>query len=119
MEMDLQEKTRIIDAYKDINSIIDQISKLPVFPPLVWVWVWDNVLCEIKNFDEDPEYQVNLTELEIFEKFWEDADQNGFTLEYGTEDLYEAIREWMIDADIVSEVLDEDEDDVVESEVEA
>ena len=56
--------------------------------------------------------------MEIFERFWKDADQNGFTLEYGTEDLYEGIRDWMIDAEIVSEVLDEHEDDVVESDEE-
>lgn len=113
--MDLLEQTRMEDAYKDITNIIDQIGKLPVFPPLVWVWVWDNIICEIQNFQEDAEYQVNYTEKEIFTKFWEDADKNGFTLEYGTEDLYEHVRDWMIDSDIVTMVLDEDGESVVDS----
>jgi hypothetical protein len=53
---------------------------------------------------------MNMSLEQTWEKFYEDADQNGFTLEYGTEDLYEAIRDWMIDADIVS-VGEVDEDD--------
>jgi len=109
--MDLLEQTRMEDVYKDITSIIDQISVLPVFPSLVWVWTWDVAKSTLRDFDEDLEYQVNLTEQEVFKKFWEDADQNGFSLEYGTEDLYEAIRDWMIDADIVSEVSDVEEDE--------
>jgi hypothetical protein len=116
--MDLQEQTRIVDSYNDINLVIDQIGKLSVFPPLVWVWSWDVAKSILRDFEEDLEYQVNDTEYQVFEKFYTDADQNGFTLEYGTEDLYEAIRDWMIDADIVSEVLDEDDEDVVESEEE-
>jgi len=114
--MDLQDKTRMLDAYKDINNIIDQISNLPVFPPLVWVWTWDVVKSTHRDFVEDHEYAVTMDLEETWALFWEQADQNGFTLEYGTEDLYEAIRDWMLDAGIVEEALDEDEDDVVDSE---
>lgn len=112
--MDLLDKTRIDDVYGDITSIIDQIGSLPVFPPLVWVWTWDVVLSTLEDFQEDEEYQVNKTSKEVFELFYEQADTNGFTLEYGTEDLYEAIRDWLIDTDIVTEV-DGDEDDMLES----
>lgn len=113
-ELDLQEETRMLDIYSDVNSIIDKISKLPVFPPLVWVWTWDVAKSTLRDFESDSEYQVNDTEQEVFKKFWQDADKNGFTLDYGTEDLYEAVRNWMIDADIVSEV-DGDDEDMIES----
>ena len=54
------------------------------------------------------------------EKFWElfynNADQNGFSLDYGSDDMYEQIRDWMFDAGVVEDVeFDEDEDDVLES----
>ena len=116
-ELDLQDKTRMMDVYHDINDIIDRIGKLPVFPPLVWVWTWDVAKSTLQDFESDSEYQVNDTEQEVFKKFWQDVDKNDFSLEYGTEDLYEAVRDWMIDADIVSEV-DEEEDDVVDSDTE-
>lgn len=115
--MDLLDKTRIDDVYNDMNSIIEQISKLPVFPPLVWVWTWDVVTYVLKDFDEDEEYQVNKTSKEVFELFYEQADDNGFSLDYGSEDLYEAVRDWLIDTDIVTEV-DGDQEDVLESEEE-
>jgi hypothetical protein len=102
------------DVYGDITSIIDQISSLAVFPPLVWVWTWDVVLSTLRDFEEDEEYQVNKTSKEVFELFYEQADTNGFSLEYGTEDLYEAIRDWLTDTDIVTEV-DGDEEDMLES----
>jgi hypothetical protein len=109
-ELDLQDKVRMEDTYTSINNIIDQIGNLNVFPPLVWVWSWDVAKSTYRDFQEDPDYIMNMSLEQTWEKFYEDADQNGFTLEYGTEDLYEAIRDWMIDADIVS-VGEVDEDD--------
>jgi len=112
--MDLQEQTRMLDVYKDVTDIIDKITDLPVFPSLVWVWTWDVTLNVLGDFEEDPEYKVNHTQEEVWAMFWRDADKNDFSLEYGTENLYESVRDWMIDTEIVTEALDEDEEDVVE-----
>ena len=110
--MDLQDKTRMQDVYKDLESIIDQIGKLTVFPPLVWVWTWDVAKDTYRDFQEDPDYIMLKSIEQTWELFYTQADQNGFTLEYGTEDLYEAIRDWMIDADIVaSGEVDGDEEE--------
>jgi hypothetical protein len=46
----------------------------------------------------------------MWELFWTQADKNGFTLEYGTEDLYESIRDWMFDQGIIEEVEEEEEE---------
>jgi len=111
--MDLQEKTRMQDVYRDIESIIDQISKLPVGQPLVWVYVWDVA----KDFYQDvqaggyDEYGVTMDLEEVWELFWTQADINGFSLEYGTEDLYEAVRDWMIDQSIIEEIEEDDNED--------
>jgi hypothetical protein len=113
-ELDLQESTRMKDVYKDITSIVDSIGELGVFPPLVWVWTWDVAISILKDVREggDPDYCVTMEEEEMWELFWKDADKNGFSLEYGTEDLYEAVRDWMTDTGIIEEAVeDEDEDE--------
>ncbi len=110
--MDLQEKIRMQDVYQDIEDIIEKISKLPVGQPLVWVYVWDVARDFYRTVQEgrEDEYGVTVDEEELWELFWTQADKNGFTLEYGTEDLYEAIRDWMIDQSIIEEYMEEDED---------
>ena len=110
-DIDLQEKTRMQDTFKDINLIIDKIGELRVFPPLVWVWTWDVAITILKDIREggDPDYCVTMDEEEMWQLFFTQADKNGFTLEYGTEDLYEAVRDWMIDESII-ELVEEDED---------
>lgn len=110
-ERDLLEQTRMDDTYERLTTIINQLSDLNVFPSLVWLWSWDVALSTLRYFEEDEEFKVTKNEKEIFELFWDQADQNGFTLEYGTDSLYEAIREWMIDQGIVSYVADEEGED--------
>lgn len=110
--MDLQDKTRMQDTFKDINLIIDKIGELRVFPPLVWVWTWDVAITILKDVREggDPEFCVTVEEEELWELFWRDADKNAFSLTHGDEDLYEAIRDWMMDIGAI-EVYDGDEED--------
>jgi hypothetical protein len=111
--MDLQESTRMKDVYKDITLIVDKIGELQAYPPLVWVWTWDVAVSILKDIREggDPDYNVTMDEEEMWELFYTQADKNGFTLEYGTEDLYEAVRDWMIEESIIEEYVEEDEDE--------
>jgi len=101
------------DIYRDINLIIDKISELQVFPSLVWVWTWDIVRDLYRNIQagSEEEYCVTMEEEEDWQLFWEQADKNGFTLEYGTEDLDEHIRDWMIDQSIIELVQEEEDED--------
>ena len=111
--MDLQDKTRMQDTYKDISLIIDKVGELGVFPPLVWVWTWDVAISILKDIREggDPDYCVTMDEEEMWALFFEQADINGFSLEYGSEDLYEAVRDWMTEQGIIEEYIEEDEDE--------
>jgi hypothetical protein len=115
--MDLQEKTRMEDTYKDITSIIDKIGELRVFPPLVWVWSWDVASTMWRSYmeGEDPDYCTAMDLDEVWELFWTQADKNGFTLEYGVEDLDDSIRDWLMEIGAVElydgEDEEEDEDD--------
>ena len=111
--MDLLDKTRMDDTYAKITAIVDNIGELDVFPPLVWVWTWDVAITILKDIREggDPDYCVTMEEEEMWELFFTQAGKNGFTLEYGTEDLYEAVRDWMTEEGIIEEYIEEDEDE--------
>ena len=110
-DMDLQEKTRMQDVYRDIEDIIEKISILPVGQPLVWVYVWDVTRDLYRDVQEGgyDEYCVTVDEEELWELFWTQADKNGFSLEYGTEDLYESVRDWMIKEGVIEEIEEEEE----------
>jgi len=112
-EQDLQDRTRMQDIYRDINLIIDKIGELQVFPSLVWVWTWDIARDLYRNIQagSEEEYCVTMEEEEVWQLFWDQADKNGFTLEYGTEDLDEHIRDWMIDQSIIELVQEEEDED--------
>lgn len=108
-------------AYTDINEIVDRLNNLNVFPSLVWVYAWDVVKNQLDYYhvDSGEDYVVNdkLTEKDVWDMFWNDADKNGFTLEYGAEGLHEGVFDWMLDRDIIVTLdddgwLDEDEDDL-------
>ena len=110
-ELDLLEQTRRDDVYIRINEIVDKLGNLGAHPSLVWVYVWDIVKDKLDYYSPESgeDYITNnkLTEKDVWDMFWEDADKNGFSLEYGTEDLHEAVFDWMLDRDIIV-LLDDD-----------
>ena len=117
-EQNLQDRTRMLDTYNEIEDIIAKITKLPVGLPLVWVYAWDvarDLYTSIQEGQEE-EYCVSEDIEDVWAMFWEDADKNGFSLQYGAEDLYEAIRDWMTDRNIIDEVPEEEEEDEDEDE---
>lgn len=119
--MDLQEATRIDDVYQDINEIVDKLNDLSVFPSLVWVYAWDVVRDQLDYYHSDSgeDYVVNnkLTQKDVWNMFWKDADKNGFTLEYGAESLHEGVFDWMLDSDIIIARDEQDEDEEDDSDI--
>ena len=111
MSLDLQEATRRDDNYVIINKLIEGLSELSVFPSLAWLYTWDIVKDKLDSYhaESGEDYLVNpkLTEKDVWDLFWEDAEKNGFSLEYGTEHLHEAVFDWMLERDIIA-VLDDD-----------
>ena len=109
-------------VYTDINDIVDRLNNLNVFPSLVWVYAWDVVKNQLDYYhgDSGEDYVVNnkFTEKDVWDMFWNDADKNGFTLEYGAEALHEGAFDWMIDSDIIisSDDQEEDEDELPDME---
>jgi len=113
-ELDLQEHTRMATTYLKLNQIIENIRQLDVFPSLVWVWCWDVVRDKLDTHSpgRDDDYLTNpkFTEEDVWWMFVQDLDKNTFSLEYGSEDLDEAIFEWMRERDILI-YLEEDSDE--------
>jgi acyl carrier protein len=111
-DLDLQEQTRRDDAYVQLNKLIDGLQEVNAFPPLVWLWVWDMVKSRLDLYSEPSQEELvlnsNLSEKDVFDMFWEDADKNQFSLEYGLDSLDEAILDWMLERDILIEIEEED-----------
>jgi hypothetical protein len=122
-DIDLQEATRRDDVYESLNLIIDKLTAVPVFPQLVWLWTWDitkhyydnNQWDDVHNNGSADECIAKGIQLKtIWDKFWEDADTNGFTLEYGAEGVDEAVMDWLRDCDFIVSLdddMDNDEDE--------
>lgn len=109
--MDLQEQVRRDDNYVLLNKLIDGLNEVTVFPSLAWLYTWDIVKDKLDYYtpDSGESYVTNdkFTEKDVWDMFWDDADKNAFSLEYGTEHLHEAVFDWMLDRDIIV-VLDDD-----------
>ena len=80
-----------------VNKAIAAISEIPVGLPLVWVYVWDVIKARIDDEDFIGE------ELPVWNALWTTVDSERFTLEYGTEQLYEHIEEWLVKNGFVRE----------------
>ena len=115
-ELDLQEATRRDDVFKDLNDIVDKITILPVFPSLMWVWTYDVLrnIYETSCYEDlavndyvDEAIPAGITLKQIFDKFWEDVDGIGLSMDLGDEIIEETIRDWMRDSDFLVS-LDED-----------
>ena len=107
-----------------LDQMVDHLNNMPIGMSLVWLWVWDLIRDKYKNYefiDEMSDYVVTTgTTLDIiWEKLWANPPSD-FTLEYGAEQVDEAVLDWMIDNDFLSAVdedgwLDEEgETDVVD-----
>jgi len=110
--LDLQEAQRRDDIYNDLNEIIDRLQDMPVFPSLLWVWTFDIIRDIHENNQEPQEYldeviAEGVTLKQIFDKFWDDVDTLGFTMDHGGEVLEETIRDWMRENDFLV-ALDDD-----------
>jgi hypothetical protein len=116
MTIDLQEATRRDDVYRDLNDILDRVTKLPVFPSLMWLWSFD-IIREIFDNNQYKDLAVNdyvdeavpegITLKQIFDKFWEDVDGFGLSMDSGGDIIEEVIRDWMRENDFLV-ALDED-----------
>jgi hypothetical protein len=110
MSLDLQEATRRDDAFNQLLSINEQLSNLDLFPSLCWAWCFDIIKDIFDNNAEvgyDEAIAEGVTLKQIFDKFYEDSDSLGLSMDTGGEIMEETIRDWMRENDFIV-VLDDD-----------
>jgi len=107
--LDLQEATRRDDVFRDLNNIVDMLQALPVFPSLLWTWVFDVMRDIYENADTgyDEAVAEGVTLKQVFDKFWLDVDNMGLDMDSGGEIIEEVIRDWMRENNFLV-ALDED-----------
>ena len=105
----LGQETRIA-----LDHIIDELGKMPIGLPLVWLYVWDVVKHQYESYSEGDAYVVNesYTIDDVWNALWENPV---FTLEYGVESLDEHVCDWLVEHNFI---VDEQDLDMVKSEAE-
>lgn len=94
-----------------LNQCLDILDTTDLGLSLVWLWTWST----IKGFMADEEYRFEMSEDEVWDRLCESVKNgHGFSLEYGAEQHYEDVRDWMTDNDIMTDLMfeeDEEEED--------
>ena len=103
-QLDLQEQTRRDDVYNQMLEINRLLGEVAVFPSLLWTWVFDVIkdIFDNNQYDDlatndyvDEAVPSGTTLKQIFDKFWEDVDGLGISMDDGGEIIEEVIRDWM------------------------
>lgn len=98
------------DDKDKLNKCIEILESTDLGLSLVWLWTWD----VIKYKMQDADYECTVTEDQMWDNLCEAvAAGQGFSLEYGAEQLSEDISEWMFNRGylIDPELEDEEEDE--------
>ena len=94
-----------------LDQIITNLRSMNINAPLMWLWVWDSIVDiynqhKEDNFANDYTIGEGVTLDKMFEDLWANPPAD-FTLEYGTDQLDEAILDWMTENGYLV-VLDDD-----------
>lgn len=123
--MDNAQHDRGVKIKMQLDQIVNTLNGMDISMSLVWLWSWDLIRDKFDNYSNDDfsnEYTITEgTTLDvIWEKLWENPPAD-FTLEYGAEQMDEAVHDWMIENEFIASLdedqwLDDEEDSDEESE---
>lgn len=94
-----------------LDQMVNHLNNLQVSNSLTWLWAWDIIRDKYKNASQDElidDYVLidGVTLDVIWDKLWENPPSD-FTLEYGAEQMDEAVLDWMIDNEFIA-LLEDD-----------
>lgn len=93
------------DDKDKLNKCLDILDSTDLGLSLVWLWTWSTV----KNFLEDGEFDQLVSEDEAWDLLTKAvASGHSFSLEYGAEQHYDEVLDWMIEAGLIGELEDEE-----------
>ena len=88
-------------AMEQLNQCEKILKSVDLGFPMTWLWTWITAK-EIAYGEE--ELKCDLTEEQLWEKLWQDVKSGkDFSLEYGSEDNYESVRDWLIESGYVTD----------------
>jgi hypothetical protein len=96
-----------------LNECITILESTDLGLSLVWLWTWD----VIKYNMQDEDFVCTVTEDQMWGHLCEAVEAGqGFSLEYGAEQLSEDVRDWMMDRGYMVDPTDVEEEDEEEDE---
>jgi hypothetical protein len=104
----LENKLKSEDKDK-LNECIDILGTTDLGLSMVWLWTWST----IKGFMESGEdWTMVSTEDEMWDHLCKAVEAgHGFSLEYGAEQHYEDVQEWMLENGYMKDPLAEEEEE--------
>ena len=91
-----------------LDQCLDILDSTDLGLSLVWLWTWST----IKNILEDDEWERLVTDEQAWEHLCE-AVVHGheFSLEFGAEQHYEEVFDWMVSRDLIGRFDEQELDD--------
>jgi hypothetical protein len=91
-----------------LNECLNILDSTDLGLSMVWLWTWST----IKGFMQDETFIMKRTEDQMWEHLCEAVDAGqGFSLEYGSEQHYEEVMDWMLGREYMVDSMFEEEDD--------
>jgi hypothetical protein len=110
----LENKLKPEDKDK-LNECLDILGTTDLGLSMVWLWTWSTIKGFIESDTQD--WVMVATEDEMWDHLCEAVEAGmGFSLEYGAEQHYEEVMEWMLNRGYMVDPLDEQEEDEDEDE---
>lgn len=91
-----------------LNKCLEILDTTDLGLSMVWLWTWST----IKSIMEDETFIAKATEDQMWDNLCEAVKSGqGFSLEYGADQHYEDVQEWMLNRDYILDPMFEEEDD--------
>lgn len=95
-----------------LNKCLDILDTTDLGLSLVWLWTWSTICSTI---EENDSWKVNVTKDEMWDHLVSAVESGrAFSLEYGAEQHYDEVTDWMQDNGWIADnmfVEEENEDD--------
>jgi hypothetical protein len=91
-----------------LNQCLDILDTTDLGLSMVWLWTWST----IKGLMKDEQYKFTKSEDEVWQMLTEAVTKGyGFSLEYGAEQNYEDIQDWLLNNEIMIDLMFEDDEE--------
>ena len=96
------------DDKDKLNKCLEILDTTDLGLSLVWLWTWST----INNIMEDETFKAKVTLDGMWDNLCEAvAAGHGFSLEYGAEQHYDDVLEWMLNREYIVDTMFEEEEE--------